>query len=349
MCVSIAKLALASALRSDDEVASLERRAGRYRRLALRRQTIMMSRGLVALVIGYLLAPLVLGVLPNLAAFTPGTDAETLRAQSNFGVLRLTIPAQFVAAAFCYLFFPKATVARPFAAIGIGAAVGLLAGAVAHVYFVDVAHPGRLYAIQAWGGAGLGFVTVGMHAWLTKSKSTQPPDELSVLGLSTPTSFRFLGASRSQSPAFVVRATLVTVVGWVGACACTALVAFAPDSADLWQIAFLAGIGVASLYLPAYAGQIKLDQRGIEHRNAFGRFRMDWSEVHAVEVSQDRSAMVLIGVDKRLAALHPRLWTGAERNEARDFLAEILKSQALVPRVNRWAGMKINRNVRVLD
>ena len=76
---------------------------------------------------------------------------------------------------------------------------------------------------------------------------------------------------------------------------------------------------------------------------------MDWSEVHAVEVSQDRSAMVFIGVDKRLAALHPRLWTGAERNEARDFLAEILKSQALVPRVNRWAGMKINWNVRVLD
>ncbi len=291
-----------------------------------------------------------MGLVGNLAYFSDDHGPHYLRAKGNIDALIVVGPAQAILGLALFLPARSPALTNFWFAIASGALAGAFGAVVAHIYFPVVAHPTRLYGLQIWSGAFLGLIAFAVASHLRRPPPPLVPDPLNVLRLDTPSEYRYLRPT--AQPSFTVGASFFYWTGLTGAVFFFAVPLLDREADYLNFTTFaLAAFGVLCLYLVAVTGKITLNSKGITHSNLFGTYRILWDEVLAIEVSKDQyqSAMVLFGDDKHLSVFSPQHWSGSEARQARVFLAEVLKSRALVPTATSSASFKLNKNVRLRD
>ncbi|MBW3636799.1 MAG: hypothetical protein KY445_10110 [Armatimonadetes bacterium] len=81
---------------------------------------------------------------------------------------------------------------------------------------------------------------------------------------------------------------------------------------------FFAAIG---FYLLGADGALRVNEETVEATSAFGRSRMEWSEVVAVKMDEQGGSLTFEGVDKRIVFSGPSCWKNAGKAEMLLFLA----------------------------
>lgn len=299
---------------------------------------------LLAVLAGFLLVPLALGLLQNHAAFEPGYDPPTLRARDNLQAMAIAMPVQLAVALAALLGLRGRMLARPGPAAGAGAVAGV-AGAVALMVFGDlpVAHPWRLGLLLALAGSWNGFVSFAACAWLNRPPPPLVPDRFQEAGLAAAPGYALLGSEAARQ-GYGAGVPYYVLAGWAALLVCLGLVAFGDPPLGV-RLALLGFAGLAG-YLIVSIGRLTVTPQRMIQRTRLGTWAMDWNDVRTVEVTGDLNGMVLEGDDKRMAFPHPRLWSGQQAGQARLLLAEVMKSRALEPQVSGWAAFKWNRNTR---
>ena len=304
----------------------------------------------LAAICAFIGVPLLLGLVGNLAYFSGDHGTHYLRAKANIDALLVVGPAQAILALALFLPARSPALTNFWFAIASGALAGAFGAAVAHIYFPVVAHPTRLYGLQIWSGAFLGMVAFAVVSYLRRPPPPPVPDSLDVLRLATPSEYHHLRPT--AQPSYTVGASFFYWTGLTGAVFFFAVPLFDGEAISLnFTTVALAAFGVLCLYLVAVTGKITLTGKSVTHSNLFGPYRILWNEVLAIEVSKDQyqTAMVLFGDDKHLSIFSPQHWSGSEAHQARELLAEVLKSRALIPTATSSASFRLNRNVRLRD
>jgi len=103
---------------------------------------------------------------------------------------------------------------------------------------------------------------------------------------------------------------------------------------------------VLGLYVLLSAGTFELNDDYVAHENAFGRYRIAWNEVRAIEVGTS-GTIVLHGNNKRFLLLPPSAWSGNDKPAAVLLFVGKLDSLGLVPYLSKVGDFKVNKNVRV--
>jgi hypothetical protein len=136
------------------------------------------------------------------------------------------------------------------------------------------------------------------------------------------------------------------VVGWI------CVVVFLAGSAAAFfarQPGPSLGLGSFSLLgvlILCSSGQIIVGEKGVGHKNAFGRFCIDWDKIRRIEVGT-YGTLILHGDDRRFALQPPTYWSGPEREAARQLLTTKLQSLGVPAVFCRTADYKIHRNARM--
>lgn len=299
---------------------------------------------LLSILAGFLLMPLLLGLLQNHAAFEPGYDPPTLHARANLEAMAIAVPAQLAVVLAAFLGSRGRMLASLWAAVLAGAVAGA-AGAGALMVFGDtpVAHPWRLGVLLAWAGSSNGFISFAALAWLNKPPPPPVPDRFQETGLAAAAGYTLLGLEAARQ-GYSAGVRLYVLAGWAGLLLCLGLAAFGnpPPGGRLALFGFAAAAG----YLILAVGRLTVTPQRMVQRTRLGSWAMDWNDVRGVEVTADLKGMVLEGDEKRMCFPHPRLWSGPQAGQARLLLTEVMKSRALEPQVSTWAAFKWSRNTR---
>ena len=116
-------------------------------------------------------------------------------------------------------------------------------------------------------------------------------------------------------------------------------------SQEYWPVVVFAIFVVLGAYLLLTAGSYELSDKYIEHKNAFGRFRMRWSDISQAEFGSQGS-IVLHGEDQRLVVAPVFAWSGRDKAAAIDLLCTKLDAPKIKSFASNWADFKCHRNVR---
>ncbi len=111
-------------------------------------------------------------------------------------------------------------------------------------------------------------------------------------------------------------------------------------------IAAFAAFLVPGAGLLASAGTFAFSEEHVSYQSAFGRFRMNWADVRAIE-SSPMGTLVLHGNDQRFVIFPATYWSGPQKREAAAFLAGMIARSGHVPTLSRIADYRLFRNVRV--
>lgn len=305
-----------------------------------------MRKDLQAVLVGFLAWPLLLALTRIAPAWVSGRmDSAAVRTTLPMLGMGIAVP---LAVAWAGLVWQRGLVpGRWKRAMLVGALAGE-AGALALQLGMTPApaRPHVLHLSMLLGGAFSGLLSLGILLRLT----TVPPlvrDPLQEAGLPSPQAYELLGRQAGGgAPSFQATSAFYRWVLWGGAVFCGALLVFTPPGEAFLFLFFLA-FALLAAYAALAVGTITIDTSAVTHRHPFATYAITWNEVRTVEVSMDRKVLVLQGDDKRLSLYHPKLWSGPQSAQARQLLAEILKSRALEPQETRWAQLKLSRNVRV--
>ncbi|HEX7802606.1 MAG TPA: hypothetical protein VF471_07620 [Pseudoxanthomonas sp.] len=103
---------------------------------------------------------------------------------------------------------------------------------------------------------------------------------------------------------------------------------------------------VMGAYLLLTSGSFELSETSIEHKNAFGRFGMRWSDISQAEFGPQGS-IVLHGEDQRLVVAPVSAWSGPDKAAAIELLCTKLDAPKIESFASNWADFKCHRNVRI--
>jgi hypothetical protein len=149
-----------------------------------------------------------------------------------------------------------------------------------------------------------------------------------------------------SSRAFRVHVLIYQVVGWV----CALLAAGASLAAYLAgqygpSAVFIAFVALG-VFVIVCAGSILLSEDSVTHDSLFGRYRIEWNQIRSIEVGP-YGTLVLHGDGKRLVLTPPAYWSGHDKREAREFLAQKIRVISPPITASRTADYKLHKNVRI--
>lgn len=141
------------------------------------------------------------------------------------------------------------------------------------------------------------------------------------------------------------------IMGWGCLVVCVACVAYAAHAYWIGEthpyLALLACalFAVLAAYSVGGAGTFTLDDDAITHQTTFGTFRILWSEVKRIEVSQFSGALILRGENKSFTVPPFEMWSGPDRGAAHPYLRERLEKIPSYP--SSAPDYKGHRNARI--
>lgn len=154
-------------------------------------------------------------------------------------------------------------------------------------------------------------------------------------------------ANLSPQGPFKVGVMLYAVIGWLGVAFFTVFSISAFMSGDYWYIAILAMLLIMSVYMVMEAGYYLIDGEGISHRNKFGVYRIEWSEIDKIVVGPSDGTLVLQGKDKRFVLAAPGLWSGPQKPAAQAYLQNKLAAMGIASQPHWAAFSKTHKNVKL--
>ena len=109
----------------------------------------------------------------------------------------------------------------------------------------------------------------------------------------------------------------------------------------------LAIAALVGLYQLFAAGFFVIDEQGIAHQSAFGRWRILWREVGYVEIGAADGSMVFHAGEKQFVLSPPQWWPNDARANALEYLYAQIEAHKLPMRQTRSAAFKVMRGTRV--
>ena len=107
---------------------------------------------------------------------------------------------------------------------------------------------------------------------------------------------------------------------------------------------FFIGLGV---YLLLFSGTLEMNSETIFYRTPLGRYRIRWDEVRRLELDRVGSVMVFWGENKRLVALGPYYWQGADRKDMMFLVAAQIDKFGIILGQSERAGFRLSKNTKV--
>ncbi len=149
-----------------------------------------------------------------------------------------------------------------------------------------------------------------------------------------------------HEPAFRVGLRSYAIIGTIciiffGGASIGAFVSRQYPPIAIFALFFALGAG-----LVASAGTFEFNQEHIAYQSAYGRFRMNWADVRAIEFSA-MGTLVLHGAGQRFVIFPASYWSGVQKREAAAFLDKMIKESGRVPTLSRIADYRLFKNVRV--
>ncbi len=145
----------------------------------------------------------------------------------------------------------------------------------------------------------------------------------------------------------IAKSTYLRVFGWVfivfflfGAIGASSAGAFKP------AVIFLVFVGLGA-YLVLGPGTLEMNDRIIVYRTPLARYEIRWDEVRRIEIDRVGSNMVFWGENKRLAAVGPYMWQGADRTQMLVLVAEQIDKLGLNVQQSERAGFRLSKNTKV--
>ena len=143
------------------------------------------------------------------------------------------------------------------------------------------------------------------------------------------------------------RPTILRIIGLV--CVILFLVgAVGSANAGAWKsslvFVFFIGLGV---YILLFSGTLEMNSETIFYRTPLGRYQIRWDEVKSLELDRMGSVMVFWGENKRLVALGPYYWQGADRRDMTFLVAAQMDKLSIVLKQSERASFRLSKNTNV--
>jgi hypothetical protein len=145
----------------------------------------------------------------------------------------------------------------------------------------------------------------------------------------------------------IVKPTFIRVVGWVS------IIFFLFCTIGTWRaglgkgiLVFIlfAGLGV---YLLLSCGTLEMDSKSILYRTPWARYQIRWEEVIRIELDKKGSSIVFWGENKRLVALGPYHWQGADRTDMFLLVAAQIDKLGIEMQQSEKAMFRLSKNTKV--
>lgn len=145
----------------------------------------------------------------------------------------------------------------------------------------------------------------------------------------------------------IVKPTFVRVVGW----GCSVFFLFCATMA--WRagqgkaaLLFIPFVGLGA-YILLFAGVVEMDRETIIYRTPLARYQIRWDEVTRIELDKHGSNVVFWGDNKRLAALGPYFWQGADRTDMLRLVAAQIDKLGISTTQSEKAMFRLSKNTKV--
>ena len=144
-----------------------------------------------------------------------------------------------------------------------------------------------------------------------------------------------------------VKPTFIRVVGWATViftlfCAIGSWRA----GAGKFSLLFLL-FGCIGVPLLLFAGTVEMDSKTIVYRTPLARYQIRWDEVTRIELDRVGSSAVFWGENKRLAALGPYYWQGADRRDMLLLFAAQIDKLGITMQRSEKAMFRLSKNTKV--
>ena len=145
----------------------------------------------------------------------------------------------------------------------------------------------------------------------------------------------------------ITKPTLLRGIGWV----CSAFFvfgAFGSLQAGAWKPAliFILMIGLGA-YMVLVAGTLEMDSETIFYRMPLANYRIRWDEVTLIELDKVGSNIVFWGENKRLVALGPYFWQGADRTDMLLLVAAQIDKHGIKTQQSERSAFRLSKNTKV--
>ena len=100
-------------------------------------------------------------------------------------------------------------------------------------------------------------------------------------------------------------------------------------------------------YILLFSGTLEMNSETIIYRTPLARYQIRWDEVTRIELDRVGSNIVFWGENKRLVALGPYFWQGADRTDMLLLIAAQIDKLGINVQQSEKAGFRLSKNTKM--